>query len=69
MFLTFEEILEFKAEVRERFSVEVHCHDSCGGQSFSLDKADEGVRDYITQYLKQKGLHAVFSEDGIQFTV
>ena len=63
------EVIELKNEVNERFSAPVHFHDRCGGQFFSLEKADDELQEFIKAYFSLRNIKAVFSEDGMQFTL
>ena len=67
--LTLSEAAELKKTVESRFNTEVHFHDCCGGQSFSLNEADACAAEFIKNYLSEKGLCAVFSDNGLHFTV
>lgn len=69
MILTLSEASKLKKEVSDRFSTEIHFHDGCGGQYFSLDESSDELREYITEYFADKNMQAIFSEDGLHFTV
>lgn len=61
------EIAMLKKEAEEKFSAAVHFHDSCGGQSFSLSKTSEELREYITAFFKERSVTIKFTPDGLQF--
>lgn len=65
----YSEVLELKAACAEHFPDHVHFHDGCGGQYFSLDKKNDGLRELICAYFDERGFRADFSEDGEIFTV
>ena len=67
--LDFTQILEFKKAVKDKFGIYVHFHDSCGGQSFYLDKTKNGVQQFCKEYFLVKNLLPVFSDDGLSFTL
>lgn len=67
--VAFQEVIELKNQVKERFSAIVHFHDRCGGQFFSLEEADDELKKFIEEYFSEKGIRAVFSSDGMQFTL
>jgi hypothetical protein len=69
LILTFSDVSAFKNEVQNKFGVNVHFHDGCGGQYFSLDEVNEEVNKYISQYFSHLNLQADFSSNGLQFTV
>lgn len=69
MILNFSEVLELKKAVAERFSVQLHFCDSCGGQFFTFEDANDALKDYITAYFLERGLKVRFSEDGNRFSV
>ena len=69
MIVTLSEATKLKKEVNDRFSAQIHFHDSCGGQYFSLDESNDELKKYITAYFTNRNMQAVFSEDGLHFTV
>ena len=68
--LSLSEVGELKRMLKEKFRMELHLHDTCGGQSFSFDvvPSDALVR-AVDRYFAPKRLKAVFSEDMLRFTV
>lgn len=66
--LTLSEVTELKAAVRSRFGTELHFHDCCGGQSFSVDKTDKEMRKFIADFFAAKKLNITFSDNGLQFS-
>lgn len=69
MILTLSEAAELKKETAEKCSVRLHFHDGCGGQYFSLDQPDEAAAQHIAEFLALRNRRALFSEDGLRFTV
>jgi hypothetical protein len=69
LILTLSEVNKFKKEVSDRFSVQIHFHDGCGGQCFSLDESNDELQKCITAYFTDMNMHTVFSEDGLYFTI
>jgi hypothetical protein len=69
MTFEFSDVLKFKKEVEKDFGVNVHFHDSCGGQYFTLENSDKELSQFITNYFKKQNLQVEFSNDGLQFTV
>lgn len=66
--LSLEEAARLKALVMETFSVQLHFHDGCGGQYFSVDEpADEKMQEWIANYAKTKKLHVEFADDRLGF--
>lgn len=54
----------------EFFSENIHFHDACGAQYFSLDKpAEEEFKTFIAGYVREKGFSAVFDSDNCGFYV
>ena len=41
--LTLAEVIRLKEEVKKYAAVNIHFHDGCGGQYFTIDKADDAV--------------------------
>lgn len=69
MVLSFDLVIELKNALKENFSVYLHMHDTCGGQSFSLDQTSDDVVSFIQDYFKKQNLTAVFREDKLGFAV
>jgi hypothetical protein len=69
MMITLDDAIALKQEIKNRFATDVHFHDGCGGQYFTLDEKNEAVVTYITDYYAKLSQKAVFSADGLQFTV
>ena len=67
MILSLTEAAELKHEIAARFAATAHFHDGCGGQYFSLDTPESASR--IAEFLRERGMTAAFSEDGLRFTV
>lgn len=69
MVLSFDFVKELKKALQENFSVYLHFHDGCGGQSFSLEQTSDDIKSFIHDYLKKHNLTAVFADDNLWFTV
>lgn len=69
MILSISDAAQLKKEINEQLSVSIHFHDGCGGQYFTLEETSDAVVRQITDFLSEKNLNAVFSEDGLQITV
>ena len=61
------ETAQLKKELAENFGAELHLHDSCGGQSFSMDKSGEDITEYIKTFFAERGVKIKFTPDGKQF--
>lgn len=61
--------VEFKTAFDKQFGGGLHFHDSCGGQSFSLDVANAKIKDFIESYFDGKNIKVVFSGDGLSFVL
>lgn len=61
------DIAELKKQAAERFSAEIHAHDSCGGQSFSIEEDSEELRGFITEFFAARGINIKFTVDGLSF--
>ena len=66
--IDFSEVIKLKEAVKKEFDEKVHFHDACGGQYFTLEKNDENLRNFITQYLKKDGYEVKFDTE-ISFVV
>lgn len=69
MILTLSEVTKLKKAVSDRFSAQLHFHDGCGGQYFSLDEDNGELQNFISAYFTDMNMQAVFSKDGLYFTV
>lgn len=69
MILSISDVAELKRTAAEKFSVNIHFCDACGGQSFTVENPTEEVKAYIISFFSEKGLRPDFSEDGRYFTV
>ena len=69
MIIGLTEAAELKREAAEKFSVQIHFHDGCGGQYFTVEEPAEEVKEFIAEFLSFKKLKPVFSEDGSSFYV
>ena len=60
MVLNLDEVIALKMELSKRFSAELHLHDSCGGQSFSLKNPSVEAQRFIEKYCRNRSMRAVF---------
>lgn len=67
MIISTIEIAQLKKELSDKFSAELHSHDSCGGQSFSLDKGGEDIKEYVSAFFAERGVKIKFTPDNKQF--
>jgi hypothetical protein len=68
LILTLNDVVDFKNDVKKFYSDDIHFHDGCGGQYFSLDEKNDELKEYIIKYFSQRNLKAVFNGD-LNFTV
>lgn len=69
MIITITEAAELKKEIKEKFSADIHFHDGCGGQYFTLDEPSGEIVKFIDGYFAEKNMRAVFSGDCCRFSV
>ena len=67
MIIGLAEAAELKREAAEKFSSEIHFHDGCGGQYFTVDKPTEELEAFIAEFLAEKNLKPVFDDSGEAF--
>ena len=67
--LTLSEIVELKNIVNSGTDEEIHFHDVCPKPFFTLDKTDTEIQEIINTFLSSKKYVAVYSDDGLQFTI
>lgn len=59
---------ELKNCLKENFGLYLHCHDCCGGQSFSFDtKPSAEAMEYIVKFFTDKNLTVTFTPDKCSF--
>ena len=70
MNLDYSDVLKMKKAVDDRFHLNVHFHDGCGGQYFSLDeKPTAELTDYIIKYFSELGIKVNYTDDFQMFTL
>lgn len=62
-------VTELKKKISKLFSVEVHFHDGCGGQYFTVDELTDEMKAFLIEYFSERKLKVHFSESGDSFTV
>ena len=67
--LTLSEIVELKNTLIYGSDSELHYHDVCPKPFFTLDKTDTEIQEIINTFLSSKKYVAVYSADGLQFTI
>lgn len=50
MILTIFEVQNLKKEVLQKFSVQIHFHDGCGGQYFTVDQPTEELKKFVIEF-------------------
>lgn len=70
MTLTYPEVVKMKNAVNAEFHLNVHFHDACGGQYFSLDeKPSERLKSFIVEYFENQNIMVTFSPDFLTFVL
>ena len=67
--ISFDEVILLKKAVQARFGVNVHFHDYCSSQAFSLDEPNEALRAFIEAYFADRALRAAFNDGGTDFVL
>ena len=68
--MSISEVSELKRMLKEKFRMELHFHDGCGGQYFSLDeKPPAELIDYIIEYFSNLGIKVNYTDDFQTFTL
>lgn len=62
-------VAELKKKILELFSVEVHFHDGCGGQYFTVDALTDEMKVFLIEYFSERKLKVHFLESGDSFNV
>lgn len=69
MFISISDAAVLKREIAEKFSVQIHFHDGCGGQYFTIENPTEELKEYIRTFFARQNANVLFSENGEQFSV
>ncbi|MGI6218206.1 MAG: RDAC family protein [Coriobacteriales bacterium] len=69
MVLDFHEYKKVKDRLLEEGYHEIHMHDVCGGQYFSIEDPDDPTCDAVVKYMAELGAKVNFSETREEFTV
>lgn len=67
--LNFDEYLHLKTLLKKNFNADIHMHDTCQGQYFSLEKQNKKAEKFIKNYFKKKKLDIYFDNNGINFSL
>lgn len=63
------DVIELKNAVLEKTASQVHFHDGCGGQYFTVDGLTGELKAFLCEYFSKRKLKVRFSESGDSFTV
>lgn len=69
MVIELSEVIALKKEILEKYDVQLHFHDGCGGQYFTLDRTMPELEEHISSLFAQKGYRISFSENGKRFSI
>ena len=67
--LNLDEVIEFKNYLAENNAANIHLHDTCGGQYFTIDSGDDLTVNLIKDFLSKKNQQFVFAADKLSFTI
>lgn len=67
MMISLADVAPFKKEIQEKFGQNIHFHDRCGGQFFTIDEPSEELQQYIESYFTAKGMNVQFSDGRDKF--
>ena len=59
--------IEFKKSIKEQFDIDVHWHDSCGGQYFELETTNNLITEFIEAYFREKNIGMIFNDKKTEF--
>lgn len=60
-------VIELKKVLAEKFDLNLHIHDGCGGQYFSVQSMSVEGKEYIIKFFEDNNFRAVFNEDDTEF--
>ena len=69
MILSISDVADLKKAIAEKFSLQIHFHDGCGGQYFTIDELTDDMKAFLIEYFSKRKLKVHFSESGDSFTV
>ncbi len=70
MIFDYSDVLKMKKAVDDVFHLNVHFHDGCGGQYFSLDeKPTDELKTFISDYYQNLGIKVNYTNDFQIFTL
>ena len=67
--LNLDEVIELKNFLAENNAANIHLHDTCGGQYFTIDSGDDYTEKLIKDYLSKKNQQVAFAADKQSFTI
>lgn len=67
--IDFTNVVKLKKTVENEFGENIHFHDACGGQYFTLENTSTELQKFITSYLKKLGYNTKFDKNGLSFTL
>ena len=59
--LALNEIVELKEEIYKNFKINIHLHDTCGGQYFTLDENNTAITEYLRVISAKESYHTIFT--------
>ncbi len=69
MTIDFHEYRKLKQYLLDKGYKEIHLHDVCGGEYFSIDDPDDETCAAIEKYFEKKGKPVNFSANRTEFTI
>ncbi len=69
MILSISDVTDLKKAITEKFSSQIHFHDGCGGQYFTVDEPTDELKSFLTEYFARQKLKVRFLKDGTHFSV
>ena len=69
MILSISDVTDLKKAITEKFSSQIHFHDGCGGQYFTIDEPADELKSFLTEYFSRRKLKVRFLKDGTHFSV
>ena len=68
--LSLNDFLGFRNDLMNKFSLYVHMHDACTGQTFTFDsRLPDEAANWISEYFAGRGQNVVFYSDGTGFSL
>ena len=61
--VSYDDVIKLRKDVNRLFSLRLHFHDYCEGHLFTIEKCDENVKAFVTDFFEKRGMKVFFKDD------